>query len=315
MNSLFDSWVLFRRGKRSRDDVVRYERYIEANIFHLHKLLVDGTYRHGRYKPFTVCDPKQRLIHKATVQDRLVHQALVSAIEPYFERHFIYDSYSCRKGKGTHAAVSRLQKFLYRASNNNTRTVYALKCDVKQFFASVDHSILRELLALHVNDANTLMLLEKVIDSFCMKPEKGIPLGNLTSQLFANVYLHELDWFIKQTLKVRYYLRYCDDFIILSADREYLANLVEKLSTFLSQELELTLHPNKVSLRTWQQGIDFLGYVSKPHATLLRHKTKLRMLAQLDYKSLDSYLGVCSHADSYELQQTCIMKTWQKKNA
>jgi RNA-directed DNA polymerase len=204
----------------------------------------------------------------------------------------------------------RLQTFLRQASNNNTRTVYALKCDVKQFFASVDHSLLRQLLALRIADTDILALLDKVIDSFQMKAGKGIPLGNLTSQLFANVYLHELDWYAKQTLKAHHYLRYCDDFIIVSTDREYLTSLVEKLSIFLSEALGLTLHPNKVSLHSWQQGIDFLGYVVKPNATLLRHKTKQRLLAQLNEKNLASYLGVCSHADSYELQQTCIMNLW-----
>lgn len=209
--SLFGAWAKFRKGKRSRSDVLTYERHLEENVFTLQKTLRKGRYQHGRYDPFTICDPKQRQIHKATVQDRLIHQAIVTAIEPLFEQRFIYDSYSCRKTKGTHAAVARLRKFLRQASESNSQTVYALKCDVKQFFASADHQILMDLLRQRISDPKTLELLQIVVDSLSSRPGKGIPLGNLTSQLFANVYMHEFDWFVKNRLREKHYLRYCDD--------------------------------------------------------------------------------------------------------
>ncbi len=289
-------------------DVLEYERHLESNIFELQMELKSGTYRHGDYKPFTVWDPKQRKIHKAGVRDRLVHQAVVNVIEPPFERGFIHDSFSCRVGKGTHAGVKRLRRFLRQASANDSRTVWALKCDIRQFFASVDHQELLDLLSIKVKDEKTLFLLQEIIDSFSAAPGKGIPLGNLTSQLFANVYMHQFDWFVKQDLREKYYLRYCDDFVIISKDRQHLLELVDRLQVFLKDELQLELHPSKVQIRKWRQGIDFLGYVLKPHCTLLRTKTKRRVLARVNNDNLTSYLGVCSHADSHELEQTLLNK-------
>lgn len=306
--NLFAAWQKFRRGKRSRMDVLEYERHLESNIFELQMELKSGTYRHGDYKPFTVWDPKQRKIHKAGVRDRLVHQAVVNVIEPPFERGFIHDSFSCRVGKGTHAGVKRLRRFLRQASANDSRTVWALKCDIRQFFASVDHQELLDLLSIKVKDEKTLSLLREIIDSFSAAPGKGIPLGNLTSQLFANVYMHQFDWFVKQDLREKYYLRYCDDFVIISKDRQHLLELVDRLQVFLKDELQLELHPSKVQIRKWRQGIDFLGYVLKPHCTLLRTKTKRRVLARVNNDNLTSYLGVCSHADSHELEQTLLNK-------
>ncbi len=289
-------------------DVLTYERHLEENIFELQRLLAEGEYRHGGYTPFTICDPKQRRIHKAMVADRLVHQAIVSAIEPSFERSFIFDSYSCRKGKGTHAAVARLRKFLRQASQNDSRTVYALNCDIKQFFASVDHKTLMDLLKQKIADPNTLDLLQEVIDSHSADSGRGIPLGNLTSQLFANVYLHELDWFVKNQLREKHYLRYCDDFIILSTDRQHLLELVPSITEFLRVRLALIIHPNKVKIRSWQQGVDFLGHVIKPNCTILRHKTKMRAITRVNTTNISSYLGLCSHASEYRLKQLLLTK-------
>jgi retron-type reverse transcriptase len=311
--SLFAAWAKFRRGKRSRLDVLVYERHLEENIFNLQRLLIRGRYKHGSYRPFMICDPKQRQIHKATVQDRLVHQAIVSAIDPLFEPRFIFDSYSCRKTKGTHAAVSRLRKFLRQASGSDSRTVYSLKCDIKQFFASVDHQILMNLLKKRINDPRTIELLQEVIDSLCSSPGKGIPLGNLTSQLFANVYMHEFDWFVKNQLREKHYLRYCDDFIILSTHRQHLLDLVPILTEFLRDRLALTVHPNKIQVRSWRQGVDFLGYVVKPHSVVLRHKTKLRSIQRVNAANLSSYLGLCTHANEYRLGQLLVTKAATSK--
>lgn len=268
------------------------------------------TYTHDVYQPFTICDPKQRQIHKATVRDRLVHQAVVSAIERLFEKRFIYDSYSCRIGKGTHAGVKRLSLFLYQVSSNNTKKVYVLKCDVRQFFASIDHEILMRHIEAKINDEQTLQLLRTILLSHNAETGKGIPLGNVTSQLFANIYLHELDWFMKQTLGIKHYLRYCDDFVIVSTDQSYLQSLIEPIRQFLMNELKLELHPTKVSIRSWDQSVDFLGYVLRPYATSIRTKTKRRMLNRVTEDNLSSYLGVCSHANAYELSQLIATIAW-----
>lgn len=309
LENLFDAWHRFCKGKRSKLDVMEFEYHLEDNIFALRQSLLDETYRHDPYKPFTIFDPKQRSIHKASVRDRVVHQAIVNVIESLFEKQFIHDSYSCRLGKGTHAAVTRLRSFLSRESLNNTKTVYVLKCDIKRFFASVDHDTLLSLLERRVKDRRTMRLLRCIIQSFLVQPGRGIPLGNLTSQLFANVYLHELDWYVKHELRAKYYVRYCDDFVILTPLRSEAFYLAERIDAFLKNRLKMELHPNKVKVQTWEQGVDFLGYVLLPHAIILRSKTTRRMLKRATSENLSSYTGLCQHADAYELGQLLQTKT------
>lgn len=308
------AWRKFARGKHGRPDVAQFEVGLDENLAALRDELLGGTYTHGSYVPFIVHDPKRRQIHKASVRDRVVHQAVVSAVEPSFERQFIFDSYSCRVGKGTHAGVLRLQHMLRRESLNGTRGVYALKCDVRRYFASIDHEVLISLIAGRVRDEKVLWLVRDILLSHGAEVGCGIPLGNVTSQLFANIYLHELDWFAKQRLGVRYYLRYCDDVVVVSADRQYLLGLVESFSWFLGCQLKLRLHPDKTTVRTFEQGVDFLGYVVKPHAVLLRKTTRQRMLGRIAARNLSSYLGLCSHANAYRLSQAVQTVAWQGCN-
>lgn len=232
-----------------------------------------------------------------------MHQALINVIEPFFEKRFIFDSFSCRVEKGTHAAVKRLRRFLSQASENDTRTVYALKCDIRRFFATIDHGILLSLIGMVIKDERTLELIKTIIGSFSMNPQKGLPLGNLTSQLFANVYLNELDRFVKFGLHEKRYIRYCDDFVILTRSRSEAFAVGDKINAFLKAELCLELHPNKTTVRTWRQGIDFLGYVLLPHATVLRTKTAKRIMKRVTQWNLSSYAGICKHADAYELER------------
>lgn len=280
-----------------------YERYLEDHLFSLQEELISGAYIHSPYEPFTIYDPKQRLIHKACVKDRVVHQAIVNIIEPFFEKRFIQDSYSCRIGKGTHVAVRRLQTFLRQESKNNTKTVYALKCDVKKFFASVSHEVLLGQLSRSINCQKTMALIKSIIQSYSTSHGTGIPLGNLTSQLFANVYLHELDWYVKQTLRTPYYLRYCDDFILLVPSKSEGMKLAGNIDLFLQERLHVQLHPYKVCVRTLKQGVDFLGYRVLEHAVILRTGTKRRVMEKINAENASSYLGVCQHANTYDLQR------------
>lgn len=303
IKALSAAWKKFSRGKKSRKDVSDYQKNLRVNLEVMHKRLASGYYQHESYQRFTIHDPKQRQIHKATVEDRIVHQAIVTAIAPHFEKRFIYDSYSCRVGKGTHAGVLRLQTFLRKSSRNNTRKVYMLKCDIRKYFSSIDHEILLSLIARRIDNDEILELIRTIILSHGSVTGKGIPLGNVTSQLFANIYLHELDWFMKQTIGVQYYARYCDDFIVVSQDKKHLEQLTELIGVFLRVNLQLDLHPNKVTIRSWNQGIDFLGYVLQPHAVTIRTKTRKRMIARTTAQNVSSYLGICSHADAYQLSQ------------
>ncbi|MFY9484284.1 MAG: reverse transcriptase/maturase family protein [Patescibacteria group bacterium] len=303
LENIFGGWKKFSRGKHRNADVMVFERNLEENLLSLREDLASGYYRHGPYQPFTIHDPKKRRIHKAAVRDRVVHQAVVNIIEPAFEHRFLFDSFSCRIDKGTHAAVWRLRRFLRQASGNHTKTIYAIKCDVRKFFDSVDHEILSKLISRCIDDPRIMQLIKEIIASFSTSDRKGIPLGNVTSQLFANTYLHELDHFVKFTLRERYYVRYCDDFVIVHSSREYLLALVARIERFLDTQLSLQLHSDKVSVRTWNQGIDFLGYVVLPHCIVLRPKTRERMLQRVSTANISSYLGLCSHAASYNIQQ------------
>ncbi len=282
------------------------------NVISLHRYLVSGAYQHGQYERFKINDPKPRDIHKASVRDRLVHHAIYRILYPFFDRTFISDSYSCRNGKGTHRAMNRFRAFARKVSKNDTRTAWVLKCDIRKFFASIDQSTLLVILKRRITDERTLTLLQRVIESFrtpCATPgvaQKGLPLGNLTSQLLVNIYMNEFDQFVKHALKARYYLRYADDFVFISHDRRELEALLPRVDAFLRDRLKLELHPDKVSIATLASGIDFLGWVHFSDHRVVRGATKRRMLRRIEEMGgkpevVSSYLGMLSHGNAYRL--------------
>lgn len=277
------------------------------NIFALHDDLVTMRYRHGPYHAFNINDPKPRSIHKASVRDRLLHHSLYRMLYPFFAKNFITDSFSCQRGKGTHKAVEKFRSYSLQVSKNNTTTCWVLKCDIKKFFANIDHDILDDILAAYISDPKIGRLIRNIIESFSTHPRKGLPLGNLTSQLLVNIYMNEFDVFVKHRLRVKHYVRYADDFVLLSQDRRYLEKLLLKIGVFLSERLRLQLHPSKVSIEAFASGVDFLGWVHFPTHRVLRTVTKKRMfknLAQNDSKNtLHSYLGLLKHGDTYVLQK------------
>ena len=309
--NLFSAWQEFKRGKEDKLDVQRFSYELEDNIFKLSDDLIKDRYKHGSYQSFFLYDPKLRHIHKAEVRDRVLHHSVVRAIEPIFEPTFIYDSYSSRKLKGSHRSVQRLRDFGWHLSRNNTRTVYMLQCDVKKFFDSVNHNTLLDILKQKIKDSKVTSLLERIIWSLETSEGAGIPLGNLTSQLFSNIYLNPFDQYVKRSLRVQWYIRYADDFVICSHEPSYLLHLIPKLQAFLRDRLRLEIHRDKIKIRKWHQGIDFLGYVSFPYHTIIRPKTKKRIfrklkrrLAELKRGEIDdqkfrhiiaSYLGILDH--------------------
>jgi retron-type reverse transcriptase len=308
LENLFTAWREFLKGKRKRGDVAIFSEYLSENIYNLHLELRGQTYRHGGYKAFNISDPKPRNIHKASVRDRLLHHAIYRKLYPYFDKKFIYDSYSCRIGKGTHKAMDRFKSFFHKESKNNTKTCYVLKCDIKKFFASINHETLLAILASYRLDQDTLCLLKQVIKSFNSGKEgQGLPLGNLTSQLLVNIYMNEFDQFIKHNLKIKYYIRYADDFVILSGDKTYLKTLIPEIKYFLENKLKLALHPNKVSIETFSSGIDFLGWIHFSDHRVLRTTTKRRMLKRLkEYntpETVASYVGLLKHGNAHKLQK------------
>ncbi|PJA90531.1 MAG: hypothetical protein CO137_00070 [Candidatus Magasanikbacteria bacterium CG_4_9_14_3_um_filter_32_9] len=294
LEGLFSAWEGFKRGKEGRLDVQKFFLNLERNIFNLYEKVKSGTYQHSAYTSFLVCDPKLRNINKAEVVDRVMHHSIVKHIEPLFEKSFIFDSYSSRIGKGTHRGVERLKSFCLKLTKNKTRTAWALKCDIRKFFDSVDHDILISILRDKIRDEKLMEIIEKIIRSYSTKPGKGIPLGNLTSQIFSNIYLDRLDQFMKRNLRIKHYLRYTDDFIILDVKKERLEKLVPVLNDFLEQDLKLQLHPNKLIIRKIHRGIDFLGYIVYPTHLILRTKTKRRMLRKIAAKKRELDVGIIS---------------------
>lgn len=307
IDNLLASWWEFLKGKRKRKDVAEFSLHLMDNIIALHEELSVKTYRHGGYEAFKINDPKPREIHKALVRDRLVHHAIYRNLYPLFDKKFICDSYSCRNNKGTHKALGRFRCFAYKVSQNNTRTCWVLQCDIRKFFANIDHKILANILSRHIEDKDVLWLLERVIDSFesLGKSDVGLPLGNLTSQLLVNIYMNEFDWFVKHELKVKWYIRYADDFAILHENKKYLEVLIPQIDKYLQSKLHLQLHPNKVKIKTLASGIDFLGWVNFADHKVLRTKTRNRMFARLSINdsraTLNSYLGLLSHGNTKKI--------------
>lgn len=290
------------------------------NVLKLHGELALGTYRHGGYEHFRISDPKPRDIHKASVRDRLMHHALYRKLYPFFDRTFIADSYSCRNEKGTHKAMNRFRAFAYKASKNNTRTCWILKCDIRKFFASIDQKVLMEIIETYISDESVRALVTNIVASFCSTPgvaQMGLPLGNLTSQLLVNIYMNEFDQFVKHSLKARHYIRYADDFVILSHDRTHLLELLPRIQAFLSNQLKLILHPDKVFVKTLASGGDFLGWVHFPAHRVLRTSTKRKMFRRIrettgKNETVRSYLGLLSHGNAHKLREKVIMCTAQQ---
>lgn len=309
VDNLLEAWREFVRGKRSRKDVQEFQFNLMENILSLHADLSSRRYKHSPYLAFNISDPKPRNIHKAAVRDRLLHHAIYKNLYPFFDKTFAASSFSCRKGKGMHKAINTFRSYIYQTSQNHTRTAWVLKCDIRKFFASIDHEILLRILREYVPDEDVMWLFAEILESFhSEKKGKGLPLGNLTSQLLVNIYMNKLDQFAKHSLKAKYYVRYADDFVFVSHDRKWLENILPRVSRFLWDELRLTLHPDKVSIKTIASGIDFLGWVHFPDHRVLRTSTKRRAFQGIrkkegDEATVQSYLGLMKHGNAYRVRQ------------
>ena len=320
LENLLEAWKEFVCGKRARKDMQEFERDLMTNLIALHRELAAKKYSHSAYQHFKIADPKPRDIHKASVNDRLLHHALHRKLSPFFAKTFISDSNSCQDGKGTHRALRRFRKFISVVSENNTRTVWVLKCDIKKFFANIDHEILLRMAAKHILDQDILDLLSVIVRSFHSSVAGvGLPLGNLTSQLLVNIYMNEFDQFMKHRLKAKYYLRYADDFAVLSRDKAYLGAILPAMQEFLRDKLKLSMHPDKIFIRTVASGIDFLGWVHFPDHQVLRTTTKKRMFRNIQAKdgkkeTVQSYIGLIGHGNSWKLRQKIIDKASNSKS-
>jgi len=308
VENLLEAWKEFLPGKKSKPGVQEFGRNLMGNLFALHESLVDMSYRPDPYETFIVNDPKRRQIHKASVRDRVLHRALYRKLYPFFDRMFIADSFSCRLNKGTHRANDRFKRMASEVSVNHRKTVWVLKCDVRKFFASIDQRVLLQILDDRISDWRILWLIQQIIESFSTSSNSvGLPLGNLTSQIFANVYMNELDQYVKHRLHIKHYVRYADDFVFLSRDLGYLESILPLIQKFLDSQLRLVLHPQKIELKTVASGVDFLGCVHFSDHRVLRGSTKRRMMRALGAESNEnvfaSYLGLLTHGNGFGLSE------------
>ncbi len=323
-----------RLGKRFRPDVARFHHSLEANLLTLRDELRERTWVPGGYRTFYIHDPKTRLISAAPYRDRVVHHALCNVVEPLFDRCFVSDSYAHRAGKGIHAALDRCTGFCRRYN-------WVLKCDIEKFFPSMDHAILMELVERKVKCPGTLWLMRTIVANSNPQEEviryfpgdnlfspherrRGVPIGNLPSQFLSNVYLSGFDWFVKQTLRCRAYIRFADDFLVFGNSKAWLAGLLPKMQSYLDG-LRLRLHPRKCQVKPVQDGIDFLCWLVYPDHRRLRRRTgvrfqrRLRELQQMyatGMLSLDevrasimSWIGHLKHGDTWGLRRRLLGET------
>jgi len=339
-NNLEQAYEKAQRHKTGTPAVQEFEKHWQLNLCALMKELRNKTYKPQPLRKFILRDPKTRTICVSEFRDRIVHHALINILQPIFEPRFIHDSYASRKHKGTLPAIKRFDQFLkkvtkngrliYTARNANQVQGYALKADIKHYFDTVDHNILLNIIAKRIKDQKVLWLAKVILDNYNSGiPGKGMPLGNWTSQFFANIYLNELDQYIKHKLKAKYYIRYVDDFVILHQNKTILADYKAKIKTFL-QTLQLELHPEKCKTIPLRRGITFLGYRIFYKHKLVRQLNIRKILKRLKemlelYKqdhitaedileTLHGWNAYAKHANTHKLRTTLTQTTQKQLN-
>ena len=353
---LYQAYLDCRKTKRKTINALKFEWNLERNLFLLQKELEAKKYRSGRSICFVVKEPSPREIFAACFKDRVVHHLLVREVETMGEKSFIFASFACRENKGTHLAVKKLKIFVRKAAGNYRKEGFCLQLDILGFFMAIDHNILYSLFEKLVLKQNKsyqwkkdvlwlakIIIFHKPTSDYIIKGNlslfelipprkslfdspkgKGLPIGNYSSQFFANIYLNQLDQFIKRELKCKYYVRYVDDFILIDENKEKLKDLEDKINLFLKRKLDIELNLNKTKLQPINKGIDFLGYFIKPTYILVRQrvverlKKKLMFLVKLDninkkeikniLAMINSYYGHFCHASSFNLRRNIYDK-------
>lgn len=309
-----------RKHKTLKQYVIEFESDLQDNLSSLRIELLFHYYQPRPLETFILRDPKTRKISKAHFRDRVIHHALCNIIEPMFEKSFICDSYANRIGKGAFKAIERFEHFSKEITQNYAFPAYVLKADIRHYFDTVDHDILLQVLKSKIKDARIIWLIKKILKNHSL--EKGMPLGNLTSQFFANVYLNELDQFVKHRLKARYYLRYVDDFVILHRSQKVLEEWKINIDHFLYEHLALELHPDKSKIVSLEGGVDFLGFKVFPHYRLIKRRNRRKFQRtlrensslfenkQIDYDELydfiEGWIAYAKHADTYKMRMKIL---------
>ena len=333
MKNLILAWKKARKGKTKKKDVIDFEKNLGHNLKTLHYELKYQIYKPRLLKIFILRDPKTRKISKSNFRDRIVHHALVRIIEPIFDKSFIYDSCANRIGKGNLFALKRFELFKRKITYNLKSEAFCLKADIKHYFQEVNHDVLLKIIQRKINDEKTIWLIKQILGNVSVNSGgtdferiKGMPLGNLTSQFFANIYLHELDYFVKHTLKTKYYIRYVDDFVILHSFKEQIEKWKVEIDRFLREKLNLELHPQKSKIISLSRGIDFVGFRNFWHYKLLRRRNVTMINFKIEnYKQgkiskeklLEIFQGwnaYAKRANSYNLKRSVVSKIYSDSN-
>ena len=358
LSELFEAYEGCRKNKRNTMNAIAFEVDYESKLIALCDDINHGTYQPGRSIAFIVNKPVKREIFAADFRDRVVHHLIINKLNPLFEKTFIYDSYACRQERGTHFGIKRLDRFIRQCSSNYTQDCYVLKLDIQGFFMAIDKRVLWAQLQSFIIDQYCfadkdflLSLCQKIIFNnptknchikgsqrhwqdlprdkslFYSAPDCGLPIGNLTSQIFANFYMNDFDHFIKHGLGVRYYGRYVDDFVLVHQNVEYLKSLTLKIADFLKSNLHLTVHPRKIHLQHYSKGVNFLGVTIKPHHIMAGKRIRVNLYdAIMEHNalvlknkptreeqamflcSMNSYLGIMKHYKTYRLRKRMLIK-------
>jgi len=308
-----------RKHKTLKKYVQDFEKNLETNLLVLRSELLLKAYLPKPLETFIIRDPKTRKISKSDFRDRIIHHALCNIIEPIFEKTFLHDSYANRINKGALKAIERFEQFKRKVTKNNHKKCYVLKADIKHYFETVNHNILMQIIKKKVQDKNILWLIKIILENHKTEIKgKGMPLGNLTSQFFANVYLSELDHYVKETMQVKYYIRYVDDFVILSNSKKQLKDYREKINIFLLTKLCLELHPEKTKIMLLREGVGFLGLrIFENHRLLKKSNVRkfkkklLKLFIQYDcheidydkiYDSIEGWIAYSKTANTYNFR-------------
>ena len=355
---LFEAYADCRINKRNTMNALAFELDYEQNLVTLWEEINLRTYSPGRSIAFIVDKPVKREIFAADFTDRIVHHLVINKLNPLFEKIFIYDSYACRKNKGTHFGIQRVTRFIRQCTSNYTQDAYVLKLDIQGFFMAINRRILWEKLRpfieqkyQHQDQELILFLCHKILTNnptkncfikgsrrswddlppnkslFYSATDCGLPIGNLTSQIFANFYLNAFDYFVKHDLGIRYYGRFVDDFIVVHENHDHLKSLIPILGDFLKTKLKLSLHPRKTYLQHYSKGVNFLGVIIKPNRIYTGKRTKGNFYDAITKHnliaskgkpskedqaaflcSMNSYLGIMKHYDTYKLRRKMLKK-------
>lgn len=338
--NIFSAFQKAIKGKGNMPYGLYFIRDLEHNLLEIQSQLVDKSYQPGDYQTFFIYEPKKRMISAAPFRDRVVHHCLINIIGPIFEATFIEQSYANQEGKGTHKAIRDVQNAMRHHD-------YVLHCDIRKYFPSIDHEILKSIIRRKIKDADVLWLIDLIIDGSNpqelvidyfpgddlltpIERRKGLPIGNLTSQFFANIYLNGFDHFVKETLGCRFYARYVDDTVVADSNKNYLWEVRDEMKNYLST-IRLSLHPRKQHIRPVTQGLRFLGQIIYPDRRLLpktnirRFMRRMNKFQQLyaEYKmnfpeinhSFQSWLGHAKQANTYTLRRGLFRKIRFRRNA